>query len=188
MMNTSYITDLTPLERYMKKLDCMSETVEKMKSSLQTLEKHNEELLKWKNGLTMTLTKPTPEPPKCTYCRDRGHWYGECPYLSMMRDTFGIGRLPGFFVLNDWLIAFPMGKYPILVGKSLLQLDRRVPIDLELFKEKIRKLTFVDGVTYSGLSSDNPIRKFEFLTEHEFSVIEEHDPELAKTIVQLGLW
>lgn len=179
MMNSVYIADfpgLTPLERVMKKLDCMSETVEKMKSSLQTLEKHNEELLKWKNGLTMTLTNSTPEPPKCTYCRDRGHWYGECPYLT------------GFFVLNEWLIAFPTGKYPILVGKSLIQLDRRVPIDLELFKEKIRKLTFVDGVTYSSLPSDNPIRKFEFLTEHEFSVIEGHDPELAKTIVQLGLW
>lgn len=193
-MNQAYVADFpgasislgpisgekSPTEYIMKRLIYLNESIEAMKKDIQRLNS----LYSFSPTSTFSPAPKKEEPKICKFCRVEGHVHQDCRFQDLLKNASIIDRLPGFFILEGWLIAFPKGKYPILVGRVPFDFDYKLA-DPENLLQEVRKLKMVDGVVYA---TSLIMKHFEYLTDHEFSIIQTYDFEMSLVVTRMKLW
>lgn len=151
-------------------LASLSEQLTKLSASVTSQMKEINDVYTQMAKLTVT-----PEPEKCCWCRG-DHAFGKCHHNEFMdelnafeTETEGIFKAQTYG--DFWVFAFPINKYPILIGYCRAGFP------------KIFNLDFFAGMAYGKTGLPEP----EIFTKHEFQVIKDHDPALAAWIINQNI-
>lgn len=115
-------------------------------------------------------------PEKCPWCRGE-HTQEKCPHDDFMEDLKASkSDVDGVFEAEGrdrtWIFAFPINKYPILVGYCT---TKKGPV--------FSILNFFSGRCYG----EDGLPETEIFSKHEFQVIKDNDPDLAEWIEKQGI-
>lgn len=93
--------------------------------------------------------------------------------VALSTTFFGEGK----FCFNDkWLVVIPKGSYPVLVGQIWGNFQAEA-------RWTVKPLTYV-----MGFDAGEDVKRFEYLTKHEYEVILDREPEMALWLVKQSLW
>jgi len=119
----------------------------------------------------------------CKWCDSTKHSSEKCRNHELIGNSMRLQLGTGIFCIacsksaqQLWVVVIPKDSYACLVGKWHPNIITGCTIEA---------LNFRCGLDYAG---DSTLEKFEFLTKHEYQVIKEREPKIAKWLVEHQAW